>query len=588
MNIDTVIEWVQKQTLSQCARIVVWNRSSRKFHWIDSLLLEAFADNFPELLGHVHEKYICFASSDLLHQEESYLEENLLALETGQYALIVNLRGLADFPKFHLSQGRLPGNYQKPLFRMIVRKECVRDELHLDLASWKSNLDSISQPGQTLLQREPHLTAGLIIYHMRNQEDQESGIPFETQASEPIHLLDRFLFLEQPEQRRFEPLIQPLVPIQAVVPAQYSPSMLPTVFLIQPFLAVGGAEKIALKIMENLTDRVRFVVLTFEQLLPELGTSTELFRSITPYVYEVADFLPANLNQDVIEYLIHQFDPNAIYIANGTPWIYEALSDLKHQHPSIRLINQVYDDSEGWINRYDPSLLMYLDAHIGSNPKICQAYLQKGVQPEKIFLIENGTDPRELDPACYDRARIENLKLKLGLPFDKKVVTFAARLNPQKRPMDFVELARRFSTESEVQFLMVGDGPMSITIDEQVNKIELKNLHRQSFYRPINDILALTDVLVLPSEFEGMPMIVLEAQTMGKPVVATGVGNIPDILARTGGGVVVPQIGDITGLKIGLQSMLDNPPDPGMVRSNTITHFDWQVCAEKYLVPLLG
>ncbi len=264
------------------------------------------------------------------------------------------------------------------------------------------------------------------------------------------------------------------------------------------------------------------------------------------------------------------------------------MSSLKHQHPSIRLINQVYDDREGWINRYDPSLLTYLDAHIGSNPKICNAYLQKGVQPEKVFLIENGTDPQELDPSCYDRARIENLKIKLGLPFDKKVVTFAARLNLQKRPMDFIELARRFSTESKVQFLMVGDGPMSHTIDEQVNKIELINLHRLSFYRPINDILALTDLLVLPSEFEGMPMIILEAQTMGIPVVATGVGNIPDILARTGGGVVVPQIGDITGLMAGVQDMLENPPDPELVRRRTIAHFDWQVCAEKYLVPLLG
>ncbi len=326
---DAVMEWVHKQTLSQCARIMIWNRPSRTFHWIDSRSNEATAENLPELLRYVHEKYICIASSDLLCQEESYLEENLLALETGQYALTINFRGSPDFSKFHLSAGRLPGNYQKPLFRMIIRKECVRDELYLDLAKWKSNLKSISEAGQTLIQQEPHRAAGLIIDHMRNQDDQEADIPFQTQASEPIQLVDRFLLLEKPEQRHFEPFIQPLAPIRTVMRAQSASSPLPTVFLIQPFLAVGGAEKIALKIMEKLADRIRFVVLTFEQLLPELGTSTEQFRSITPYVYEAADFLPPELNQDFMDYLIHQFDPHAIYIANGTPWIYEIFEQLE-------------------------------------------------------------------------------------------------------------------------------------------------------------------------------------------------------------------------------------------------------------------
>ena len=84
--------------------------------------------------------------------------------------------------------------------------------------------------------------------------------------------------------------------------------------------------------------------------------------------------------------------------------------------------------------------------------------------------------------------------------------------------MDFVELARRFVNDPAMFFLMVGDGPLADQVDAQISKIGLKNIQRHPFYRPISDILAVTDVLVLPSDFEGMPMVIIEAQAMGKPV----------------------------------------------------------------------
>jgi glycosyltransferase involved in cell wall biosynthesis len=231
---------------------------------------------------------------------------------------------------------------------------------------------------------------------------------------------------------------------------------------------------------------------------------------------------------------------------------------------------------------------LYTDGHIGVNKQICQAYIQRGAKPEQVYLIENGVNPDDLDPVDYPEAKKFQLKQKLGLPPGKKIITFASRLHPQKRPMDFVELARRFSSDSSVEFLMVGNGPLANQVNRQINKLSLKNIHRTEFYRPISDILAISDVLVLPSEFEGMPMIVIEAQAMGKPVVVTDVGNNREIIEITGGGTVVSRIGDVTAIMLVVKQILNNPPDPDQLRRITLSHFDIKLTAQKYLYSLLG
>ncbi len=154
--------------------------------------------------------------------------------------------------------------------------------------------------------------------------------------------------------------------------------------------------------------------------------------------------------------------------------------------------------------------------------------------------------------------------------------------------MDFIELARRFSSDPSIDFLMVGNGALAIPVNDQIHKLGLKNVHRFEFYRPISDILAISDVLVLPSEFEGMPMIVIEAQAMGKPVVVTNVGNNREIIERTGGGIVVPRIGDISALMQAVKEMLTTPPDPEQLRRSILSHFDLKLVAQKYLNALLG
>jgi glycosyltransferase involved in cell wall biosynthesis len=393
-----------------------------------------------------------------------------------------------------------------------------------------------------------------------------------------------------------------------------TPEGRPTVLVALQYLAVGGAEQLTLNIMKELQDRVRFVVFSVDPLDLTQATLADAFRQVTPFIYTPPDFLEPEQRLSFIVSLIERFQPASLYIANGAEAIYAALAEIKKGYPRLRIINQVYDSQVGWINFYDLRLLKHLDAHIGANQQICQAYREKGADPNSVFQIPHTIDLESLDPMAYSPERIAQLRreftadllLKVDrlphanhdgheAPDHAHVVVFASRAHPQKRPLDFVEVARRFSdhvrTGSAI-FLMFSEGPLAEQIDATINQVNVSQdgkiiIQRLPFHRPISDVLAVADVLVLPSEFEGMPLIAAEAQAMGKPVVVTDVGNNREVLAITGGGIVAP-VGDVQALTLGVQQMLAQPPDPVKLRQAIIDHFSPRAVAEQYRQVLLG
>jgi glycosyltransferase involved in cell wall biosynthesis len=569
--------WLQGQTLPQAAEIVIWDRGTGEVTFPGSSAPTLSAPDLPSLCEKLNGRYLCMVSPDLLQQNESYLEANLAALATEALAFTVNFTGQATWAVELVAKGCLPGNSEHPLLRMLVEKTCLRDEFTCDPSVF------IQRSG------ESPKAFGKIILHQSKEIDAQGSLPFEGKLPDlGWTFVGKRLVARAGKELAVGADIQVVHPVETVLPIVEDKSNLPTVLLVQQFLAVGGAEQLALNIIGALKDQIRFIVVPIDATPPELGTTADAYRKLTPYVYIMPDFLSPDLRESFLAYLIERFRPVTLYIHNGCSYIYDVLPALKKRFPRLRTVNQVYDHQIGWINRYDVSLVLNLDAHIGANRKICQAYLEQGARPEKVFQVEHGIETQKLDPGLYNEKMIAEVKNRLDLPINKKIVTFASRLHPQKRPMDFVELARRYTSDPGVFFLMVGDGPLAGVVDGNISRLHLTNIRRRPFYRPIGDILAVTDVLVLPSEYEGMPLIVSEAQCMGKPVVVTDAGNNREVLEITGGGVLVASQGDLGALVDGVRAMLDSPPDPLTVRRALLEHYGMDVIAEKYKDVLLG
>lgn len=576
LNMEQVQDWIASQTL-HAITLVHWDRTggiasvpgAPEKAW-EARGVRALCDGLPG-------PYLCLASQDLLTQAPSYLEKNLMALESEHLIFTLNTRGATGWSTRLLAKGRLPGNRLQPLLRMVIHKRFITEDFAVDLPARVKSME-----GNTSL-------VGKVIQITTADPEVGASFPMETTFGEVEATLQGSNILARtPSENPWTPTPIILSTVDSVLPPVPEPDPRPTVILVMPFLAVGGAEQLHLHVLRELQNAIRFVVLAVDPLDPSLGTLTEAFEKITPWVYNLADFLHPDLRLSFLHQLINRFEPVGLYIANGAIWIYDVLPALKLRYPALRTSNQVYDSKIGWINRYDASLVASLDAHIGANQRICQAYLEMGALPEQIFQVAHPIDPSNLDPEQYHADRIAAVKAKLGLPQDTRVVTFASRLHPQKRPMDFIELARRLATEPTISFLLIGDGPLAQVVSEQISKSGLDNVFQHPFYRPISDILAITDTLVLPSEYEGMPLIIGETQVMGKPVVVTDVGNNREVLEITEGGMVIPRIGDIHALMQGVQEMLANPPDPAGVRERFLAEYGSAKIAQKYKDVLLG
>jgi glycosyltransferase involved in cell wall biosynthesis len=137
-----------------------------------------------------------------------------------------------------------------------------------------------------------------------------------------------------------------------------------------------------------------------------------------------------------------------------------------------------------------------------------------------------------LDLVESRRARTE-----LGLPADGVTVAFIGRFASIKRPDRFVNVARRMSNRADVHFVMVGDGPL--LADTRHSAGELSNVHFLPWQRQLGVILGAVDVVVMCSDNEGVPLLLIEAGLANKPVVSTHVGSVGDVVEDSVTGLLV-------------------------------------------------
>lgn len=157
-----------------------------------------------------------------------------------------------------------------------------------------------------------------------------------------------------------------------------------------------------------------------------------------------------------------------------------------------------------------------------------------GVPENKITVMPNVTDVHKFNPA---RAELASLRQDLGIPNDALVAGFIAAFRQEKR-LDILLDALLLLEEHERPdyFIFGGDGEMMPMVQERINKDAWLKEHCKllGMVEDTPRFFASIDYLVLTSEREGTPNVVLEAQAMEKPVVATDVADLALMLEGSG------------------------------------------------------
>jgi len=194
--------------------------------------------------------------------------------------------------------------------------------------------------------------------------------------------------------------------------------------------------------------------------------------------------------------------------------------------------------------------------------------------PDKCVVIPNG-----VVPAVADTVQPADLTA-LGIPRDSKTILFVGRLVPQKNPMLLLKAATPLIQRmSNLHVLVVGDGPLAKNVRAWIADHHCESrIHWLGRRTDVPQLLTACDCLALTSDWEGMPNVVLEAMAAGRPVVATRVEGVAELVRDGVNGWTVSR-GDWRALQERFKSLLQNPGEMARmgVESQTIALKDFTV-----------
>lgn len=200
-----------------------------------------------------------------------------------------------------------------------------------------------------------------------------------------------------------------------------------------------------------------------------------------------------------------------------------------------------------------------------------------GAHPDRIRAIPNGCDASIFHPA--DRAEARRA---LDLPADAEVVTYVGRLVSEKGLRELLAAAGALrASRPRLQLVLVGEGPMHAELAALAAAGELPV--RFAGTRPPAEVarwMCASDLVTLPSYSEGHPNVLVEALACGRPVVATPVGGIPEVVDAASG-VLVPAR-DPAALAEGLREALERDWDEAALARRFSR--DWRQVAQDTLL----
>ena len=177
-----------------------------------------------------------------------------------------------------------------------------------------------------------------------------------------------------------------------------------------------------------------------------------------------------------------------------------------------------------------------------------------GISERKIEIITAGVDPAKLSESKSDARRA------LGLGQSDPVAVIIARLYPEKNHRlllsAFAEVARAVPG---AKLLIAGEGAERRAIEVEIMRLELsQSAFVLGVRRDVSRLLAASDVFVLSSDREGLPIAVLETMAASRPVVATLVGDLPRVVSEGETGMLVPA-GDARSMAGAIIELFRNP-----------------------------
>ena len=351
------------------------------------------------------------------------------------------------------------------------------------------------------------------------------------------------------------------------------------VFQVLPSLAVGGAERLVVHLIEHLC-RERFAPVCICLESP-LGTHYEArVQASGAPLYFLGKGAGANggaLRQ--LSALFRQYHPAVVHThIIGLNYAYPLM--IRYRTPArVHTVHSLALREMGvrvgaWVRQLAFRYRIGRVVPVAVADEV-QASIQQLYGYPDPLLIPNGIPTDEYAPDPNKRAQWRQTH---GIEPHATVLTHIGRFAPPKNHLLLIEAFARVHASTPLYLLLVGGGELENAVREQVAGLGLQERVRFLGVRAdVADILRASDVFVLSSRVEGNPLSVMEAMAAGLPVVSTAVGGVPELVREGETGLLVPSE-DAGALAQALQALVDDAARRramgAAARQHAVAHFD--------------
>lgn len=204
--------------------------------------------------------------------------------------------------------------------------------------------------------------------------------------------------------------------------------------------------------------------------------------------------------------------------------------------------------------------------------------------PQQLRAIPNGIEPQRVAPQVPP----ETLRQQLQIPSDMRVILTTGRLATQKGLEYLIQAVQRLQAADLPPFvvLIAGDGPLREALEQQARAAGVAERVRfLGFWKAVGDLLAIADLVALPSLWEGLSIALLEAMAAGKPIITTAIGSNLEATANGSAAKLVPPK-DPCALADILREWLLHPeqarPYANAARQRFLEHYTEERMLEQY------
>jgi glycosyltransferase involved in cell wall biosynthesis len=232
----------------------------------------------------------------------------------------------------------------------------------------------------------------------------------------------------------------------------------------------------------------------------------------------------------------------------------------------------------------DRSVRRLAHGYVAVAPRVAREAVEQRLAPAGRMV----TIPSAVDLDAIPSTAVAGVRAELGLSPDAPLVGTVGRIVAQKAPIDFVRMCWLLhQRRPDIQFVMVGDATLESAGLEAETRDAAQDLGVPvlftGFRADAPRIAASFDVYVVPSLYEGLGRAVTEAMASGRPVVATAVNGVPD-LVEPGATGLLAEPGDPDSLARSVLWMLDHPAEAEemgrQARDRVRSHFRPDVMCE--------